>query len=138
MQAPDRMMCNIVRSRSVGSVVSVAALALALAACGGGSYRPANAPSETTSTGATVDTSPTAGAPAGIEPNGATVTATSPSPASPMEGACPTGEPRGGMTDRVSCLASCRGLDDAVPLGSRCLSQYADCSLKCEEKFSRP
>ena len=41
------------------------------------------------------------------------------------------------MTDRVSCLESCRGLDDTVPLGSRCLSQYADCSLKCESKFNR-
>lgn len=129
------MMCKTVRSRSVASAL---ALALALAACGGGSYRRANAPSQTTTTGATVDISPTAGAPTGIESNGATVKTTSPSPASPMEGACPEGEPRGGMTDRVSCLESCRGQDDAVPLGSRCLSQYADCSLKCEEKFSRP
>jgi hypothetical protein len=43
----------------------------------------------------------------------------------------------GASTDRVSCLESCHGYDDTVPLGSRCLSQYADCSLKCEEKFYR-
>jgi len=131
------MLCKIVGSRSVASVV---ALALALAACGGGSHQPASAPtapSQTTTTGATVDIGPSAGAPPGIAPSGGTVTATSPSPASPMEGACPEGEPRGGMTDRVSCLESCRGLDDTVPLGSRCLSQYADCSLKCEAKFFR-
>ena len=128
-------MCKTV---SPGSVTSVVALALALGACGGGTYHRANAPSQTTTTGATVDVGPSAGAPPGIASAPGTVTTTSSSPASPMEGACPEGEPRGGMTDRVSCLESCRGLDDTVPLGSRCLSQYADCSLKCEEKFSRP
>jgi hypothetical protein len=136
------MLCTTVLSRSVGRVVPLAlALALALVSCRAEPYRRANSPllpSQTTVTGATVDVGPSPGAPSGIEPNAGSTGTTSASPASPMEGACADGEPRGGTTDRISCLESCRGYDDMVPLGSRCISQYADCSLKCEEKFSRP
>lgn len=122
-------------------VATGVALALALGACAerGPRTAPAASPSsQTTTTGAIVDVGPSSpGAPSGIQPNGGTTWSTSPSPASPMEGGCADGQPRGAATDRVSCLESCRGYDDTVPLGSRCLSQYADCSLKCEEKFYR-
>ncbi len=47
------------------------------------------------------------------------------------------GPPRGAARDRASCLESCRGYDDTVPMGSSCISQYADCNLKCEAKFNR-
>jgi hypothetical protein len=121
-------------------ITSVATLALALAACGG-TYRRANAPgqpSETTTTGAAVDVGPgSPDAPSGVQPNSGSTWTTSPAPASPMLGGCPEGEPRGAANDRVSCLESCRGFDDTVPLGSRCISQYADCNLKCEAKFFR-
>jgi hypothetical protein len=138
------MLCTIVRSRSVAvaaAPVLVPALALALAACGGSS-RQANAPMETgqtTTTGAVVDVgNETPYAPSGIGSNGAAAKADSLAPASPMEGACPEGPPRGAARDRTSCIESCRGYDDTVPLGSRCITQYADCTLKCEEKFANP
>jgi hypothetical protein len=104
--------------------------ALAFVACAGSSARPADAPttSITTTTGAAIDGS---GKPATAAPP------ISAAPLSPLDGACSEGEPRGGLTDRVSCLESCRGFDDTAPMGSQCPSQYADCSMKCEAWFLR-
>jgi hypothetical protein len=135
------MLCTIVRSRSVAAApVLVPALALALAACAG-SNRQANAPMEsgqTTTTGAVVDVgNSTPYGPSGIGNSGAAAKADSLAPASPMEGGCAEGPPRGAARDRTSCIESCRGYDDTVPLGSLCISQYGDCTLKCEEKFFR-
>jgi hypothetical protein len=101
--------------------------ALALVACAGSGARPAEPPttSTTTTTGAAIDV------PAKPTPPVSTA------PLSPIDGACIEGEPRGGLTDRVSCLESCRRFDDTATMGSECLSQYADCSMKCEAKFLR-
>ena len=104
--------------------------ALALIACAESGARPADPPttSTTTTTGTTLDVPSkpmTSARPA------------SAAPLSPLDGACIEGEPHGGLTDRVSCLESCRGFDDTAPMGSQCLSQYADCSMKCEAKFLR-
>jgi hypothetical protein len=104
--------------------------ALAFVACAASGARPAEPPTTSivTTTGAAIDlpAKPTNGAPP-----------VSAAPWSPLDGACIEGEPRGGLTDRVSCLESCRGFDDTAPMGSQCLSQYADCSVKCEAKFLR-
>ena len=125
----------------VGRTGQWTTLALALVACGGGAGGRAgapNQPSETTTTGAEVDVGQgSPDAPTGVQPNGGRTWTTSPSPASPMLGGCAEGEPRGAARDRVSCIESCRGYDDTVPPGSTCISQYADCNLKCETKFSR-
>jgi len=109
---------------------------LALAACGG-SGQPAKEPqSETRTTGVVVETGPASpGDPGGISSGSGGPTVTSGAPASPMEGECPRAKPP--LTDygRTECVKSCRGLDETVPVGSKCASQYESCTAQCNRKF---
>lgn len=109
--------------------------ALALAACGASRQQPADAPrSETTTTSVVVESGPaTPGVPAGAPQGG--VTSTSRSPASPMEGSCPQAMIHTNAFDRADCVRHCRGLDENVPVGSKCVSQYEACTAQCNRQF---
>jgi hypothetical protein len=113
---------------------------LALVSCGGSDRPPSNMPSsQTDTTGVVVEGGPARpGDPssASARPIG-DVKATSGSVASPMEGACPRGAPWPSAVDAASCAKSCRGLDDQVPLGSRCTSPMASCIAQCGAAFER-
>jgi hypothetical protein len=52
-----------------------------------------------------------------------------------MEGNCPSGGSLATATDRVDCLHHCRGLDETVPLGSRCASHRVACEAECRARF---
>lgn len=118
------------------NAASVTALVLAIAACGAASSRAKEPVSQTETTGVVVESGPAApGDPTGMTTEGSGVTATSGAVASPMEGACPRGRPSRAATDLASCVKSCRGMDDQVPLGSRCTSQYASCMAECHASF---
>ena len=75
--------------------------------------------------------------PSGSFPSHGGATVTSGAPASPIEGKCPEGSPRSDATDREKCLDSCKGQDDTVPLGSRCISAKASCTSLCNQKFRK-
>jgi hypothetical protein len=108
---------------------------LVVVACGG-MRRPADEPrSQTDTTGVVVETGPASpGDPMGNIPE-SSPKVTSGSVASPMEGECPRGEPHSDATDLASCVTSCQGQDQAVPLGSTCISQWQSCALQCRVKF---
>lgn len=112
--------------------------ALVVVACGG-MRRPADEPrSQTDTTGVVVETGPASpGDPMGVAPESSPA-ATSGSVASPMEGECPRGEPHSDATDLASCIEGCRGQDQAVPLGSTCISQWQSCALQCRVAFEHP
>lgn len=125
------------RPLASGTGAAAAAVALTLVACAGNRSH-ANDPSQTTTTGVSVESGPaTPGDPTGITSSTGGVKATSPSTASPMEGACPEGQPNRLSIDLAACIDSCRGYDDTVQLGSSCISQYASCTSNCEAIFPR-
>ncbi|MBS2015538.1 MAG: hypothetical protein JST00_21810 [Deltaproteobacteria bacterium] len=64
-------------------------------------------------------------------------TVTSGAPASPIEGKCREGAPSAAATDLEKCMDSCKGMDDTVPLGSRCISAKASCTSQCNTKFKK-
>jgi len=112
--------------------VSSAALASFALACGSPPVPPTSttAPAGTGGIGHGAD-------PMGTFPTQGGMTVTSGAPASPMEGRCPEGSPRADATDREKCLDSCKGMDDTVPLGSRCISAKASCTSLCNQKFKK-
>jgi hypothetical protein len=114
----------------------LALITLALAACNA-DKRPATEPSTTTTTtGVTTTSGPASpGDPTGITPERGGVGVTSAAPASPMEGNCPSGGSPSDARDRADCERHCRGMDEAVPLGSHCLSQRVACEAECEARF---
>ena len=60
---------------------------------------------------------------------------TSGAPASPMEGKCKSGDLPPAAKDLQQCLEGCRGQDETVPVGSRCISARASCNAQCNQKF---
>jgi len=52
-----------------------------------------------------------------------------------MEGSCPSGGSLATATDRADCVKHCRGMDEAVPLGSRCVSARVACEAECDARF---
>lgn len=124
----------------VAPIVILSTLALAsLVACRSGTQSPAD-PS-TTSTTSTTAPAGTGGIGQGADPMGMFPvqgsSVTSGAPASPMEGGCREGSPRADARDLDACLDSCRGKDDTVPLGSRCISAKASCTSQCDQKFAK-
>jgi hypothetical protein len=114
--------------------VSAAVATLVLVACGA-SRRPADEPSTTTTTGVSVESGPaTPGDPAGLTPSGGP-SVNSAAPATPMEGNCPSGGAPVHARDRADCTRHCRGLDEAVPIGSRCVSSRVACEQDCEARY---
>jgi hypothetical protein len=111
---------------------------LVIAGCGG-SQKPAKAPtSMTETTGVSMEGGPAApGDPSGAVPEGSPKV-TSGSVASPMEGGCERGEPRADASDLESCIDSCRGQNETVPLGSACLSQWESCVKQCRARTYGP
>lgn len=111
--------------------VSSAALASFALACGSPPVPPSS-----TSAPAGVGGVGQGGDPSGAAPaQGSTVT--SGAPASPMEGGCREGAPKSDAPDLAKCLDSCKGMDDTVPLGSRCISAKASCTSLCNTKFKK-
>jgi hypothetical protein len=105
---------------------------LALVACTAGT-RPAEEP---TSTGVSTTSGPASpGDPMGVTPEVGGPGVTSAAPASPMEGNCPQGGSMADARDRADCQRRCRGMDEAVPLGSHCLSARVACEADCEARF---
>lgn len=64
-------------------------------------------------------------------------TAISGAPASPMEGGCKGGTINAQAKDLDACLDGCKGQDDTVPPGSRCISAKASCTSQCRTKFGK-
>jgi hypothetical protein len=52
-----------------------------------------------------------------------------------MDGDCPSGGSDAAATDRAGCLRRCRGMDEAVPLGSHCISRRVACEAECQARF---
>ncbi|MDB4940524.1 MAG: hypothetical protein JWP97_58 [Labilithrix sp.] len=109
-----------------------------LAACGdGGAGQPAKDPTKQ-ETPTKVDPS-SVGSPT-PEPSGpadGVVPATA-GPATPADGGnCKSGNPRGDAKTIDTCLDSCKGLDDTVPPGSRCISAKTSCAMQCRTKFNK-
>jgi hypothetical protein len=110
---------------------------LASAACTNNTNRqPVNEPiSRATTTGVSTETGPgNSGVTSGNVPAEGGMRVGSGAPASPIEGACPQAAPLPSATDRTSCMKSCQGLDEAVPPGSRCISQRESCTTQCASK----
>jgi len=108
------------------------AAVLALAACSSSGQHAQEPSSRTSTTGVVVENgvrSP--GDPMGNKPELSGTTVSSGAPASQMEGACPQGTPDPNAETAHDCIKSCQGLDEAVPAGSKCMSQYASCATKC-------
>jgi hypothetical protein len=108
---------------------------LGVVACSGMRQPGAEPKSQTTTTGVVVESGPASpGDPMGNIPE-SSPKATSGSVASPMEGECPRGQLHADATDLASCIKGCRGQDQAVPLGSTCMSQWDSCALQCRVRF---
>jgi predicted small lipoprotein YifL len=122
--------------RNAFSTVSILASLVALAACGGNAEPPADPSAVATPSSASPST-PTAPA----APAEATATdGTKPSsgaPASPAEGKCKSGEAPASAKDYDACLSGCRGLDDRVPEGSKCIPAKTSCIAQCSTKFKK-
>lgn len=121
---------GVMHAKIVLAVSAVVVSALALA-CGASQPAPSTtAPAGTGGIGQGAD-------PTGTFPvQGSTVT--SGAPASPIEGNCRAGTPNVAATDLDKCLDSCKGMDDTVPPGSRCISAKASCTSQCNTKFTSP
>jgi hypothetical protein len=120
-------------------VVLASAVTLALGACSAPRSPTREPVSQTRTTGVSVESGPASpGDPVGSIPESDGVGVTSGAVASPMEGACPRGDPSPAATDLTSCAKSCRGMNDHVPLGSTCASRYASCTARCRALFPSP
>lgn len=111
--------------------LSGSAVVLALAACGSARHRADDSSSRTNTTSVVVESgvrSP--GDPMGNIPQVGGPTSSG-GPASPMEGDCPRGDPDPNAESAHDCVKSCRGQDEAVPVGSKCMSQYESCVNQC-------
>ena len=111
---------------------SLAALAT-LTACGGNAEPPAD-PSAVATPSSAAPSTPAA------PPEATPSEATKPSsgaPASPAEGKCKSGEAPAAAKDYDACLSGCRGLDDRVPEGSRCIPAKTSCIAQCGTKFKK-
>ena len=108
-----------------------------LAACAG-SPTPVADPNASSSTGVggTVGGQSSPGDPVGNTTTSETKP-TSGAPASPMEGKCKSGDAPAEAKDLNACLKGCQGLDDAVPVGSRCIPAKTSCSSQCNAKFKK-
>ena len=111
----------------------------ALSACGGNTEPPADpsavaAPSSGSPNGPSTPTTPgspvTATAADGTTPS-------SGAPASPAEGKCKSGDAPASAKDYDACLGGCRGLDDRVPEGSKCIPAKTSCIAQCSTKFKK-
>lgn len=108
-----------------------------LAACAG-SPTPVADPNASSSTGISGSTGPASpGDPTGTTHPGDTKP-TSGAPASPMEGKCKSGDAPAEAKDLDACLKGCQGLDDTVPVGSRCIPAKVSCNSQCNTKFKKP
>ncbi len=119
------------------AVLGVTAV-LASAACTNNANRqPANEPlSRADTTGVATETGPGAsGVTSGNSPAEGGLRVSSGAPASMMEGACPQAAPLPTAKDRAACMKSCQGLDEAVPQGSKCISQRQSCTTQCASKW---
>ena len=120
--------------------VSTLASIVTLAACGGN--EPAKDPSsESTSPTSGITSTPSAAGPgdsAAAMPASEGAKPAAGAPASPMEGKCKSGAPAASVKDFDSCLSSCKGLDDQVPPGSRCISAKTSCVAQCNTKYKKP
>jgi hypothetical protein len=125
------------RIHHLSAALGVAAL-LASAACSNNTNRqPANEPlSRANLTGVATETGPGAsGVTSGNSPAEGGIRVSSGAPASMMEGACPQAAPLPSAKDRGACMKSCQGLDEAVPQGSKCISQRQSCETQCASKY---
>jgi hypothetical protein len=126
-------LCYRTRMRNALFTVSILAT---LAACGGNT-EPATDPSQVSPSSAATSTP---SVPSGPAETAVTTDGTKPAsgaPASPTEGKCKSGEPLAGAKDYDSCLTSCKGLDDQVPPGSRCISAKNSCVSQCNTKYKK-
>jgi hypothetical protein len=107
-----------------------------LTACGGGA-EPANDPSHVPSPTTPLAPNGPAEAPLSTDatqpPSGAAV---APTPA-PTEGKCKSAEMPAAAKDYDSCLNGCKGLDDKVPPGSKCISAKTSCVSQCSTKYKK-
>lgn len=107
---------------------------LALAACGENGAVPVKDPSSQDPT--KVDPSSVGGTTTEPSAPGSGLKPTSEAPGSPADGGhCKSGRPDVTADSLDKCLASCRGQDDTVPPGSRCISPAASCASQCNAKF---
>jgi hypothetical protein len=135
--ARGNCLMSCMRTQHLSAALGVAAL-LASAACSNNVNRqPANEPlSRATTTGVAAESGPGAsGVTSGNAPAEGGIRVSSGAPASMMEGACPQAAPLPSARDRAACMKSCRGLDEAVPPGSKCISQRQSCETQCASKY---
>ena len=113
---------------------------LAATGCSNSTNRqPANEPlSRATTTGVATEVGPGAsGVTSGNSAAEGGIRVSSGAPASMMEGACPQAAPLPSATDRTSCMKSCRGMDENVPAGSKCISERQSCATQCASKYDK-
>jgi hypothetical protein len=110
-------------------------VALTLAGCGRKAPPARDATVRTTSGIVTTSGPAQPGDPGGAEADVIETRPETEGPASPMVGSCKHGDPSPAARDLRACLKSCRGLDDQVPLGSRCVPAMDQCRAKCGKLY---
>ena len=130
-------LCYRTVMRNAFSSFSILASLAALMGCGGNGEPPADpsgvaAPSNGTPNGPSTPAAP--GSPATATDG---TTPSSGAPASPAEGKCKSGDAPASAKDYDACLSGCRGLDDRVPEGSKCIPAKTSCIAQCSTKFKK-
>ena len=122
----------LIGTKSVTSIAVAAGALFALVACSSSGQHAQGPSARTHTTGVVVENGARSpGDPTGNTPELSGTTVSSGAPASQMEGACSQGSPGPNAQTAHDCIKSCRGLDEAVPTGSKCMSQYESCATKC-------